>query len=300
MKLTDPSKETVQNKDLTLESINKGIERSFKAITVLALVLPLILLAILLFDAFMTGKSRLTWDFITGFPSRFPEKAGILPALVGTGYLIGLVAVIAIPVSVGAAIYLEEYAKKNWLTSFIDINISNLAGVPSIIYGLLGLGLFVHWMNMGRGLLVGALTLSLMLLPMIIMSAREALRAVPHHLREGAYALGAEKWRTISKVVLPLALPGILTGIILSMARAIGETAPLITIGALTYISFLPDSVNSPFTALPIQIFNWTSRPQKGFHIDAAAGIVVLLLILLLMNSLAIWLRIRLQKRVNW
>ncbi len=300
MKITDPSRETSQKKDLTLESINENIERSFKAITVLALVLPLILLAILLFDAFMTGRSRLTLDFITSFPSRFPEKAGILSALVGTGYLIGLVAVIAIPISVGAAIYLEEYAKKNWLTSFIEINISNLAGVPSVIYGLLGLGLFVHLMNMGRSLLVGAITLALMLLPMIIMATREALRAVPHHLREGAYALGAEKWRTIRKVVLPLALPGILTGIILSMARAIGETAPLITIGALTYIAFLPDSVNSPFTALPIQIFNWISRPQKGFHIDAAAGIVVLLLILLLMNSLAIWLRIRLQKRVNW
>lgn len=282
---------------LTGSMIDTGIEKAFKIIGIISLILPLSLLLILLIDTTADGLPRLSWSFLRSFPSRFPDQAGIFSALVGSVYLIGLTALIAIPLGIGAAIYLEEYARKNRITSFIEINISNLAGVPSIIYGLLGLGLFVRIMALGRSLIAGAITLSLMLLPMIIMTARESLKTVPQELREAAYALGADKWTTIRKVVLPLGLPGILTGIILSLARAIGETAPLITIGALTYIAFLPDSLTSPFTALPIQIFNWVSRPQKGFHANAAAGILVLLIIMLLMNILAMWLRMRLQKR---
>lgn len=276
---------------------DSGVEKAFKAIGIISLILPVSLLLILIIDTTADGIPRLNWSFLTSFPSRFPEKAGILSALVGSVYLIGLTALIAIPLGIGAAIYLEEYARKNRITSLIEINISNLAGVPSIIYGLLGLGLFVRIMSLGRSLIAGALTLSLLLLPMIIMAARESLKTIPQELREAAYALGADKWMTIRKVVLPLGLPGILTGIILSLSRAIGETAPLITIGALTYIAFLPESLTSPFTTLPIQIFNWISRPQKEFHVNAAAGILVLLIIMLLMNALAIWLRMRLQKR---
>jgi len=283
---------------LTGSRIDTGIEKAFKTIGIISLILPLSLLLILLIDTTVDGLPRLSWRFLTSFPSRFPDQAGIFSALVGSVYLIGLTALIAIPLGIGAAIYLEEYAKKNRITSFIEINISNLAGVPSIIYGLLGLGLFVRIMALGRSLIAGAITLSLMLLPMIIMAARESLKTVPQELREAACALGADRWTTIRKVVLPLGLPGILTGIILSLARAIGETAPLITIGALTYVAFLPDSLTSPFTALPIQIFNWVSRPQRGFHANAAAGILVLLIIMLLMNVLAMWLRMRLQKRI--
>ena len=275
-------------------------ERAFRAICWLALLLPLLLVAVLIGKTLVDGWPQLRWDFLSSYPSRHPEQAGILAALVGSAYLMLLTAVIAIPIGVGAAIYLEEYASPGRLTSLIEINISNLAGVPSIIYGLLGLELFVRVMGMGRSLLAGAATLALLLLPMIIMAAREALRTVPPGVREACYALGADRWQTIGRVVLPACLPGILTGIILSLSRAVGETAPLITIGALTYIAFLPDSLSSPFTALPIQVFNWISRPQSGFHINAAAGIVVLLSVMLAMNRLAIALRIKLQRRVNW
>jgi phosphate transport system permease protein len=257
-------------------------------------------MAVLIGDAIVDGWPRLNWQFLSSYPSRHPELAGILPALVGTACLMLLTAVMAIPLGVGAAIYLEEYARPSRITSLIEINISNLAGVPSIIYGLLGLELFVRSLQLGRSLLAGAATLALLLLPMVIMASREALRTVPASLREASYALGADRWPTIRRVVLPMSLPGILTGVILSLARAVGETAPLITIGALTYIAFLPDSLGSPFTALPIQIFNWISRPQAGFAINAAAGIVVLLAIMLAMNGVAIWLRIRLQRRINW
>jgi phosphate transport system permease protein len=211
-----------------------------------------------------------------------------------------LTAAMAIPVGLGAAIYLEEYARPGRLTSVIEVNISNLAGVPSIIYGLLGLELFVRVMSLGRSLVAGAATLALLLLPMIIMTSREALRTVPRSLREACFALGADRWQTLRQVVLPMCLPGVLTGVILSLARAVGETAPLITIGALTYVAFLPDSLSSPFTALPIQVFNWVSRPQPGFHVNAAAGIIVLLALMLVMNGAAIWLRKRLQRRTYW
>ena len=270
-------------------------ERRFALLCMLAMVLPLLLLAILFGSALIDALPRLDWDFITSFPSRRAEKAGILPALVGTAYLMGLTAVIAIPVGVAAALYLEEYAKPSRLTSFIEINISNLAGVPSIIYGLLGLEIFVRTMGMGRSLLAGASTLSLLLLPMVIIVSREALRTVPRSYREASLALGATKWQSLYSVVVPTAMPGILTGMILSLARAIGETAPLITIGAITYVAFLPESVNDAFTALPIQIFNWVSRPQAEFHVNASAGIVVLLAVMLLLNGTAIWLRMRLR-----
>ena len=273
-------------------------ERAFQVMAIAALVVALGTLAALLIDALIDGISRLNWQFLTSFPSRKPEQAGILSALVGTVYVMLLTALVALPLGVGAAIYLEEYAKKDWFSRLIEVNIANLAGVPSIIYGLLGLELFVRAMGLGRSLLAGALTMALLVLPILIISTREALRAVPPSIREASYALGASRWQTTWHQVLPLALPGILTGSILAFSRAIGEAAPMITIGALTYIAFLPDGLLAPFTVLPIQIFNWVSRPQKGFFTDAAAGILVLLAVLLLMNSLAVYLRQRYQKRL--
>lgn len=275
-----------------------GPERAFRAIAFLAICLPLLLLAVLFAQAFLQAWPRLSWDFITGFPSRRPEEAGILPALAGTAWLMGLTAALALPVGVGAALYLEEYAADTRLTRLIELNIANLAGVPSILYGLLGLEVFVRVLALDRSLIAGAATLALLLLPMIILASREALRTVPRHLREAAWALGADRWATLRGVVLPMSLPGILTGVILSLARAIGETAPLITMGALTYVAFVPTGPDSAFTALPVQIFNWVSRPQAGFHVAAAAGIVVLLTLLLVMNAGAIWLRARLQRRL--
>lgn len=275
-------------------------EKVFVAIGLLALLLPLLLITLLFGGALIEGLPRLSLEFLSGYPSRKPEEAGLLPALVGSGCLMVLTACIAIPVGLGAAIYLEEYAPKGRVTDLIELNISNLAGVPSILYGLLGLELFVRAMAMERSLIAGACTLSLLLLPMVITASREALRTVPRVMREAALALGADRFVVIRRVVLPMCLPGVLTGVILSLARAIGETAPLITIGALTYVAFLPDSIKSPFTALPIQIFNWVSRPQAGFHVNAAAGIIVLLALMLLLNSAAVVLRMRLQRRANW
>jgi phosphate transport system permease protein len=271
------------------------VERLFRAACFAALAFPLIVLFALFATAFASALPKLDWGFLTGYPSRLPATAGILPALVGTACLMGLTAVIAIPIGVGAAIYLEEYAHPSRLTALIELNISNLAGVPAIIYGLLGLEVFVRVLGLGRSLIAGAATLALLLLPMVIMVSREALRTVPRSLREGAMALGARRWQMIRQIVLPVCMPNILTGIILALARAIGETAPLITIGALTYVAFLPDSLTSAFTALPIQIFNWISRPQAGFHVAAAAGIVVLLGLMLLLNGIAILLRARFQ-----
>jgi phosphate transport system permease protein len=266
---------------------------------ILMLLLALAALAALLYDVFHDGGPRLSWAFITGFPSRFAENAGIWHALVGSVYVIGLTAALTVPTGIGAAIYLEEYSSGGRLSRIIEINISNLAGVPSIIYGLLGLGLFVRWMNLGSSVLAGSMTLALLVLPVVILSTREALRAVPKSLREGSYALGGTKWQTIWHQVLPSAVPGILTGLILAMSRAIGETAPLITLGALTYVAFTPESIWSPFTVLPIQIFNWVSRPQAAFAENAAAGIVVLLGLLLTMNAVAIVVRDRYQRNRN-
>jgi phosphate transport system permease protein len=248
-------------------------------------------------DIWRDSAGRLSWAFLTSLPSRLPERAGILTALVGSAYVIALTAAMALPLGVAAAIYLEEYGSRSRMARLIEINISNLAAVPSIIYGLLGLGLFVRVMGLGRSVIAGAATLALLALPVVILATREALRTVPGTLREASYALGATKWQTILYQVLPVALPGILTGLILSLSRAIGETAPLITIGALTYVPFLPTDIWSPFTVLPIQIFNWVSRPQAEFLQNASAGIIVLLTMLLVMNAAAIWLRDRHQRR---
>ena len=272
-------------------------ETAFQAATLIVLSLALLALGALLWDVWRDGAGRLSWAFLTSYPSRIPSRAGILPALLGSIYLIGLTALLGVPIGVGAAVYLEEYGGRSRIARLIEINISNLAAVPSIIYGLLGLGLFVRALRFERSLLAGGATLALLVLPVVILSTREALRAIPKSLREGSYALGATQWQTIWRQVLPVAFPGILTGLILSMSRAIGETAPLITIGALTYIPFVPDSIWSPFTALPIQIFNWVSRPQIEFAANAAAGIIVLLVVLLAMNATAIWLRDRYQRR---
>jgi phosphate transport system permease protein len=273
-------------------------DRLLASFGLLAMLLALAALGALLYDVVHDGFGRLSWGFLTSYPSRRPEQAGILAALVGSIYVISITAAIAVPLGIGAAIYLEEYGGRGRLSRIIETNISNLAGVPSIIYGLLGLGLFVRLMEMGRSVLAGASTLALLVLPVVIISTREALRAVPKSLREGSYALGATRWQTIQRQVLPAAFPGILTGLILALSRAIGETAPLITIGALTYVPFLPTDIWSPFTVLPIQIFNWVSRPQAAFAENAAAGIIVLLGLLLAMNAVAIVLRDRFQRRV--
>lgn len=281
-------------------------ERAFTVLCLGAVALPLLILALLVGGVLIDGVGRLSWDFITGFPSRKWEEAGILPALVGSLYLVILTAALALPVGVAAALYLEEYAREgsSSLTSrlayLIEVNIANLAGVPSVIYGLLGLEVFVRLLDLKRSLISGAATLALLVLPVVITSTREALRTVPDSLREGAYALGATRWQVVRQVVLPLAFPGILTGAILSVSRAVGETAPLIIVGALAFVTFLPDGLSSPFTALPILIFNWVGRPQAGFALNAAAGIVVLMVALLAMNAVAIFLRNRLQRRVNW
>lgn len=272
----------------------------FQMAALLAVSLGVLVLVVLVIDILIDALPRLNLKFLTSFPSRRPEEAGIKSALAGTFYLMVLTGVITAPLGVAAAIYLEEYAPINRLTRLIELNIANLAGVPSIVYGLLGLELFVRWMRLDRSVLAGALTMSLLILPVIIIASREALRAVPASIRDGALALGATKWQAIWRHVLPLALPGILTGQILAFSRAIGETAPLITIGALTFIAFLPTGPLSPFTVLPIQAFNWISRPQTEFHQNAAAAIVVLLVLLLILNAGAIWLRSRLQRRLSW
>ncbi|PKL54677.1 MAG: phosphate ABC transporter, permease protein PstA [Candidatus Methanoperedenaceae archaeon HGW-Methanoperedenaceae-1] len=260
----------------------------------------LLLLAMLLWDAWDKGAGWLSWEFLTSFPSRFPEKAGIKSALWGSIWLMIITAVVSLPLGVGTAIYLEEYAKKTWLTKIIEINISNLAGVPSVVYGLLGLALFVRGLALERSLISGALTISLLILPIIIISSREAIKAVPSSIREASLALGATRWQTVKYHVLPAALPGILTGNILALSRAIGEAAPLIMIGALTFIAFTPESIFDPFTALPIQIFNWASRPKAEFQFLAAAGILVLLALLLAMNAAAILIRNKYQRYVKW
>jgi phosphate transport system permease protein len=292
---------------------NKFLDKSFAIFGLIATLIGLAVLSALLIDVFTDGLGRLSWQFITNYPSRRPEEAGILSAWVGTVWVMVLTGLIVFPIGVMAGIYLEEYAKKTWLSNIIEINIANLAGVPSIIYGLLGLGLFVRALAFDRSVLAGAATLAMLVLPIIILSTREALRAVPFSIREASYALGATRWQTIRAQVLPAAMPGVLTGTILAMSRAIGETAPLITIGALTYVAFLPTSpvsIESPyisiqglfdaFTVLPIQIFNWVSRPQKGFFEDAAAGIIVLLMITFVMNGIAVWLRHKYQKGIRW
>ena len=271
----------------------------FKGILIFSLVLGFATLIVLLITVASDGLGHLSWDFVTSFPSSLPSRAGIQSPLVGTIYLMLLVALITVPIGVGAALYLEEYAdNRRWFNRAIELNIQNLAAVPSIVYGILGLAFLVRGpIGLGRALLAGALTLSLLVLPIVIIAAREAIRAVPPSIREGALALGATRWQTIWRQVLPASVPGIATGSILALSRAIGETAPLILIGAIVFVPFNPSGLMDQFTALPIQIFNWTSRPQAEFKLLAAAAILVLLALLLTMNAFAIWLRNKYQRR---
>lgn len=271
----------------------------FYGLAVFSTLLGLLMLGALLFGIFTDGAREVDWHFLTNYPSRIAENAGLRSALLGSLWMLAFTAIIAFPLGLGAAIYLEEYAPDNWLTRFIQLNIANLAGVPSIVYGLLGLGLFVRWLALGRVVLAGSMTMALLILPLIIVASREAIRAVPDSLRDGSYALGATRWQMVRQTVLPSASGGILTGTILALARAIGETAPLITIGALTYVAFDPNGPLDIFTVLPIQIFNWVSLPQKEFHSLAAGGIVVLLVVLLSANSFAVYLRYRMQRRLQ-
>ena len=267
-----------------------------------------VLLALVL-DLVLTGAPHIDLDFLTSYPSRRASRAGILPAWVGSALVMLVTAALAIPFGIAAGLYLEEYAPRNWVTDVIEINITNLAGVPSIIYGLLALGVFVYGFRLGETILVAGMVLALLVLPVIVVATREALRSIPREVREAAFALGADKWQTVSMYLLPAARPGILTGIIVALARAIGETAPLVTIGALTFIAFLPpppitaqppfvsfEWLGSPFTVLPIQMFNWISRPQAAFHELAAAAGVVLLVMTLAMNGLAIYIRYRARR----
>lgn len=269
----------------------------FKGIFLLATLVSLLFLAILLYRIVTQGAGHLSMDFLSNFASRFPDKAGIKAALVGSLWLMAVVAPTSIILGVGSAIYLEEYAKKNRITGFIRTNISNLAGVPSVVFGLLGLTIFVRALSLGNSVLAAGFTMSLLILPVIIVAAQEAIRAIPGELRDASYGMGATKWQTIVKVILPAAIPGILTGSILALSRAIGETAPLIVIGIPVIIQFLPSGVMDTFTALPMQIYDWSSRPQQEFQTVAAAGIIVLMVVLLLMNTVAAVIRNKFQKR---
>jgi len=279
---------------------------------VLSLVIALGLLLALIGDLLIDGAGRISWDFLTSFPSRRAARAGILSAWVGTSLVMLVTALLAVPVGVLAGVYLEEYAPRNWLTGIIEINVSNLAGVPSIIYGLLALGLFVYGLGMGQTILVAGMVLALLILPIVIVATREAIRSIPLGIKEAAFAIGCDQWQTVWSYLLPAARPGILTGVIVGLSRAVGETAPVITIGALTFIAFLPPSpiqpeppfisfewLFSPFTVMPIQMFNWVSRPQAAFHVNAAATGVILMAMTLAMNAIAIWIRYRLRKQVR-
>lgn len=279
---------------------NRIIDLIFKYIGIVCTFSGMILLAIFLGDILIEGLTRIDWDFLTNLPSRRAERAGILTAWTGTAWILGLTAIIAIPLGVCAGIYLQEYGTRNRLARFIELNIANLAGVPSIIYGLLGLQIFVRAFDFGGSLLAGAFTLALLILPIIIVATREALKAVPNSLREASYGMGATKWQTTWYQILPAASGGILTGIILALSRAVGETAPLIVIGALAYVPFVADNPMDEFTVLPIQIFNWVSRPQEAFLVNAAAAIIILLAITFIMNGIAVYLRNRWQSKINW
>ena len=286
----------------TSTEFNERVDARRRMGTVMAVVLfvatffGIVVLVTLVVDVVVKGAPWLSADFLTHYPSRFPARAGVKSALVGSVWMIGLTALIAVPVGVASAVYLEEYAPRHWFFRLVQVNIANLAGVPSVLYGILGLALFVRLFALERSLLAGALTMALLILPVIIIGTQEALRAVPGGVRESAYALGATRWQVIWSHLLPIAAPGILTGVILSLSRALGETAPLIMIGALTFVAFLPESVMDAFTVLPIQIFNWTARPQIEFQELAAAGIIVLMVLLLAMNLSAILLRNRFEK----
>lgn len=294
-------------------SRRKLFDLAFVILGLVVLFASLLVLLVLFLDLVVQGAPRLNWDFVTSYASRKPENAGILAAWIGTTLIMVVTACVAVPVGVAAAIYLEEYAPKNWFTAIIEINVTNLAGVPSIIYGLLALGLFVYKFNLGQSIAAAGLTLALLILPIVIVATREAVRAVPRAIREAAYALGATRWEVTAHHVLPYSMGGVLTGMIIGLSRAIGETAPIITIGALSFIAFLPHPpltgefpflsfawLKDSFTAMPIQMFNWVSRPDPGFRVNAAAAGAILLGMTLLMNGVAIWLRYRFRKRINW
>jgi len=294
-------------------SAHKRWDLLFGILGMLALMVALMTFVALFVDMTVNGVGRINLDFLTSFPSRRAANAGILSAWVGSVLVMLVTACAAVPMGVAAGVYLEEYAPKNWLTDIIEINVTNLAGVPSIIYGLLALGLFVYTFGLGQSILTAGLTLALLILPVVIVATREAIRAIPQMIREGAYACGATTWQVVRDHIVPYSSPGILTGVIIGMARAIGETAPIITVGALTFIAFLPpvpfsgdppagvfDWLFAPFTVMPIQMFNWTSRPEAAFLDNAAAAGFILVLMTLTMNGLAIWLRYRLRKNIKW
>jgi phosphate transport system permease protein len=306
-----------QSRDLAairrLIAARKRYDALFGVLGLIALMIGVLTFVALFADMAWNGMGRLDWDFFTNYPSRRPAQAGILSAWVGSTLVMLTTAFFAVPLGVAAGIYLEEYARKNWITDLIEINITNLAGVPSIVYGLLALGLFVYQFGFGQSILSAGLTLALLILPVVIVATREAIRSIPQSIREGSYALGATQWQTVRYHILPYSSAGILTGIIIGMARAIGETAPIITIGALTFIAFLPPAplkaeppfvsfewLFSPFTVMPIQMFNWTSRPEAAFQVNAAAAGFVLVLMTLAMNGVAIWLRYRLRRKIKW
>lgn len=278
---------------------NRLKDQIFKIWGIACTFIGLVLLALFIGSILIDGIQRIDWDFITSLPSRNADRAGIYTALLGSVWILVLTTIISLPLGIAAAIYLEEYARKNKFSSLLEINISNLAGVPSIIYGLLGLEIFVRIMQMGASILAGSFTLALLILPIVIVSTREAIKAVPKSVRDGSYALGASKWQTVSRQLLPASFGGILTGVILALSRAVGETAPLIVIGALAYVPFAPESPMDEFSVLPIQIFNWVSRPQEGFETNAAAAIIILLLITFIMNGIAVYFRNRWQKKLK-
>lgn len=279
---------------------NRLTDKAFQYFGIFNTFLGLVMLAVFIFVILQVGLPRLNWDFITSLPSRFPEKAGIYTALIGTFWMLLLTIIFSVTLGVSAGIYLEEYAKKGWFSKLLEINISNLVGVPSVIYGILGLAFFNRYLGLGGSLLAGSLTLSLLIIPVIIVTTRESLKAVPKTIKEGAYALGATRWQTIWKQQLPAASGSIVTGVILALARAIGEAAPLIVVGALVYVPFIPHTPMDDYTLLPIQIFNWTSRPQPEFQVNASAGIIVLLFLTFLLNGISIYLRNKWQKKVKW
>ena len=292
---------------------HKRRDVAFAAIGLACLMVGVLTLVALFVDMAIDGVPRLGTEFFTSFPSRRASSAGILSALVGSTLVMLVTALVAVPLGVGAGVYLEEYARKNWVTDVIEINVTNLAGVPSIVYGLLALGLFVYQFGLGQSILTAGLTLALLILPVVIVATRESIRSIPVGIREGSYAMGATRWQTTSHHIIPYSMPGILTGVIIGLARAIGETAPIITIGALTFIAFLPPApvkaeppylsfewLTSPFTVMPIQMFNWTSRPEEAFQANAAAAGLVLVVMTLAMNGLAIYIRYRLRKNIKW
>jgi phosphate transport system permease protein len=281
-------------------SRNRYIDRGFQFLGLATVIFSLLMLAFFIFYLLYLGASRINWAFLTNLPSRFPAKAGILTAWTGTVWIFVLTAFCAIPIGISAGIYLEEYAKKTRLANILEINISNLAGVPSIIFGLFGLEIFGRLFGLGRSVLAGSLTLALLILPIIIVATKESLRAVPQSLKDAAYGLGASKWQTIRTQVLPTSYSGIMTGIVLALSRTIGETAPLIVVGALAYIPFVAKSPMDDFTVLPMQIFNWISRPQHSFIVNAAAAIIVLLVIVIILNGIAVVIRNIASRRMDW